>query len=774
KAAKNYRTFVELFPEIANGEYRYLRLEVNGETGYMPVHVQWIDDDVIALSHTHIVNGDMMNDPEMTFRVDREKGTLEPLTYQQDNLGIYQQVYPAPGKWIPALRRDLNAFSEGWLDNISHTPYVKKRAVMEIDGEDVEIFFDEHGNRIPDAPEPIIPEETARQPEPIQDTAEKDDAPRAESETQPGTAKTVSGPAETVSGPPETVSESEETAQKEKPVNPPDSIKSPNCTPLEFLPYKAGDTVYLWDLPYTIREINGDYIGLKTVMPNSRKPYSYTERRSDFEEKLQLDGRNNRFTDFLPANLNKANLDLCEILTLPGGLFSESDKEKIAGLFHNNNGNGWIVRNLASSYSGQVNTLPLVTGEQADYFANENGVEIGVQDKYATKLYFSWDKIVPILRAMYQQNLYGFHREPVEVKKEQTAPQPSAPAQTTPENSVPAQAASKTGQKPASVQDVLDLPIGTKVNLENQNLLLIGVNRKAGEVELQDLNSPRKMLPMVLVWSVETLLKRLETENAAVILPETSAPEKHTPEKSAAPEQSETVTGPETASPQGSQTEPFLIPNVDEYLKLKAQYPDKLVGVEIGELVLFYGKDAEAAGPALGANVLTREIPGLGETSVTGSGPGWAAVLRNLLTHCHSAVMVGPSAERREDPNAPYEVYKERNAKDFLPLGKEIMLDGRRMIIDSVNFDTGKVSLRDGELQGWYPVFRTENIPFVRGLVEKAEEQEWKKQVRDAEVNLMLETAEKAAREAEQTGEAANVIAVGLQFSRKKNTGQEG
>ncbi|MBP5719307.1 MAG: hypothetical protein J6X53_10115, partial [Abditibacteriota bacterium] len=78
KAAKNYRTFVELFPEIANGEYRYLRLEVNGETGYMPLHVQWIDDDVIALSHTHIVNGDMMNDPEMTFRVDHEKGTLEP------------------------------------------------------------------------------------------------------------------------------------------------------------------------------------------------------------------------------------------------------------------------------------------------------------------------------------------------------------------------------------------------------------------------------------------------------------------------------------------------------------------------------------------------------------------------------------------------------------------------------------------------------------------------------------------------------------------------
>ena len=38
---------------------------------------------------------------------------------------------------------------------------------------------------------------------------------------------------------------------------------------------------------------------------------------------------------------------------------------------------------------------------------------------------------------------------------------------------------------------------------------------------------------------------------------------------------------------------------MDEYLNLKVQHPDKLIGVQVGEYMLFYGKDAEEAAPAL-------------------------------------------------------------------------------------------------------------------------------------------------------------------------------
>ena len=103
---RNYRTFAKLFPEISGGEYRYLKLEA-GES-MMPLHVEWIDTNVIAMSHTYTQNGDIMYDPEMTFRADQAKGTLEPLTFRQDgSLPIYQEVYPEPGRWIPKDRKSV-------------------------------------------------------------------------------------------------------------------------------------------------------------------------------------------------------------------------------------------------------------------------------------------------------------------------------------------------------------------------------------------------------------------------------------------------------------------------------------------------------------------------------------------------------------------------------------------------------------------------------------------------------------------------------------------
>ncbi len=143
----NYSTFAKLFPEIISGEYRSMRLQAG--PSYMPLHVQWIADDVVALGHTFRQNGDTMNDPEMTFRVDREKGTLDALTFQQDGgVPLYQDVYPEPGKWIPKLRNDLNNFAAKWMKNITAQKFIKERAVAVKDGEDVEVFFSPEGTPI--------------------------------------------------------------------------------------------------------------------------------------------------------------------------------------------------------------------------------------------------------------------------------------------------------------------------------------------------------------------------------------------------------------------------------------------------------------------------------------------------------------------------------------------------------------------------------------------------------------------------------------------------
>ena len=149
RAERNFRSFARQFPEIVSGEYRYLELRKGADSGYMPLTIQRIAEDEIAIAHFYELNGDLMYDPEMTFRIDAEKGTLEPLTYRQDGgFPLFQQVYPEPGKWIPRLRNDLNAFAEQWLKNIEQQNRVRYRAIAVRDGEDVEITFDENGQPV--------------------------------------------------------------------------------------------------------------------------------------------------------------------------------------------------------------------------------------------------------------------------------------------------------------------------------------------------------------------------------------------------------------------------------------------------------------------------------------------------------------------------------------------------------------------------------------------------------------------------------------------------
>lgn len=49
---------------------------------------------VYGMMHFYTQAGDMMRDPDMTFAVDREKGTVEPLTYQQDNMACTRRSTP--------------------------------------------------------------------------------------------------------------------------------------------------------------------------------------------------------------------------------------------------------------------------------------------------------------------------------------------------------------------------------------------------------------------------------------------------------------------------------------------------------------------------------------------------------------------------------------------------------------------------------------------------------------------------------------------------------
>jgi N12 class adenine-specific DNA methylase len=146
---KNYERLQKIAPGILNGRYRYMKLKADG---FMDLIIEKLMDDRISLSHYYTQNGDLMSDPDMEIIVDHENYKLMAATFRQDNLGIYQEVYPEEGKWIPNLSKELNRFLEDWLKNIERQGHITYEAYYseDIETEFEEPIFDEKGNEIND------------------------------------------------------------------------------------------------------------------------------------------------------------------------------------------------------------------------------------------------------------------------------------------------------------------------------------------------------------------------------------------------------------------------------------------------------------------------------------------------------------------------------------------------------------------------------------------------------------------------------------------------
>ena len=154
---------------------------------------------------------------------------------------------------------------------------------------------------------------------------------------------------------------------------------------------------------------------------------------------------------------------------------------------------------------------------------------------------------------------------------------------------------------------------------------------------------------------------------------------------------------------------------IREYLSQKADHPHQIVGIQSGSLLLFYGDDAEVVAPALGRKIIEREIPFVGNTKVTG---GYVADFRvaaeKLKEKGINFCFVG-------EENGEYSTITEHFAKDYIPIGMELTIEGRDFVIDSVNYDFGNVSLRDATFQNGtgFPIFRSESVDYVRYFVEQ-------------------------------------------------------
>ena len=174
---------------------------------------------------------------------------------------------------------------------------------------------------------------------------------------------------------------------------------------------------------------------------------------------------------------------------------------------------------------------------------------------------------------------------------------------------------------------------------------------------------------------------------------------------------------------------PSLVPDVSEYMKLKANHPSSFVSVKVGDYFLLYGEDAKQAATDLDLKTVVQEIPGLGETTVTGTNLGWPHLAKQLQLHGHN-VTVG------ELENGRYRVVKDLNVADFIPLGMKLEQDERIFTIDQVDYAAGRVSLRDdtfGASTG-FPIFRNEPVSVVREWVEHQQEKDLATAARTEEI----------------------------------------
>ena len=71
-----------------------------------------------SMAHYFKQNGDLCQDPEMVVLVYPDLAMAEAHSFQQAIPPIYQEVYPEPGKYRPALKKELNSFLRQWLQNL--------------------------------------------------------------------------------------------------------------------------------------------------------------------------------------------------------------------------------------------------------------------------------------------------------------------------------------------------------------------------------------------------------------------------------------------------------------------------------------------------------------------------------------------------------------------------------------------------------------------------------------------------------------------------------
>ena len=161
---------------------------------------------------------------------------------------------------------------------------------------------------------------------------------------------------------------------------------------------------------------------------------------------------------------------------------------------------------------------------------------------------------------------------------------------------------------------------------------------------------------------------------------------------------------------------PEVIRAIHAYQQYKQDYPQHIVLVRVNDRYETYGEDAQKAQPILSSNMFERIAPDGTALAVTGFDRA-----ENWYSHMHSIWKKGQSILLADiNDRGEYEILAEHEGKDYVPIGAELMLDGHKFRVDSVNHDNERVSLQDLTMfESGYPLFRSEPIDWVHEQLEE-------------------------------------------------------
>ncbi len=160
---------------------------------------------------------------------------------------------------------------------------------------------------------------------------------------------------------------------------------------------------------------------------------------------------------------------------------------------------------------------------------------------------------------------------------------------------------------------------------------------------------------------------------------------------------------------------PEVTAAIATYAHYKQLYPQHVVFVQVGGHYETYGADAERAYHVLGTKMLERKTPEGETVSMTGFDPAdrWPSQMMKLRSAGNEVAIIGLNEQ------GEYELVKEGKAVDLAPVGSQFESDGHTFTVDSVNFQMGRVSLKDETMfSSGYPIFRDEPIEWVHEQIE--------------------------------------------------------